>query len=61
MNTVWQYFDKIYDDVKLSFQIENILMEDDGTYVLCDFGSATAKNLNPKTHGVQQIEDELKR
>ena len=42
-------------------QVENILMEDNGTYVLCDFGSATAKNLNPKVHGVQQVEDELKR
>lgn len=36
-------------------------MEDSGAYVLCDFGSATAKQLNPQTHGVQQVEDELKR
>jgi len=36
-------------------------MENDGTYVLCDFGSATARFLNPKTNSIQQIEEELKR
>ena len=36
-------------------------MEDNHNYVLCDFGSATAKFLNPKTHGVQLIEDELQK
>ena len=36
-------------------------MEDNGTFVLCDFGSATAKCLNPQQHGVQQVEDELKK
>ena len=36
-------------------------MENDGTYVLCDFGSATARFLNPKTNSIQQTEEELKR
>ncbi len=36
-------------------------MEDSGTYVLCDFGSATAKFHNPQTHGVGQVEEELKK
>ena len=44
-----------------AFQVENILMEDNGTYVLCDFGSATAKFLTPQTHGVGQVEEELKK
>ena len=42
-------------------QVENILMDDDGTYVLCDFGSATAKFWNPKIHSVKEIEEELSR
>ena len=36
-------------------------MEDSGTYVLCDFGSATAKCHNPQQHGVGQVEEELKK
>ena len=36
-------------------------MEDNGNYVLCDFGSATPRFLNPQTNGVQQVEDELKK
>ena len=36
-------------------------MELDGTYVLCDFGSATARFLSPSASSIQQIEEELKR
>ena len=43
------------------FQVENILMDDNGTYVLCDFGSATAKFWNPKLHSVKDIDEELTR
>ena len=46
---------------EILLQVENILMQDSGVYVLCDFGSATAKFFNGKTHGIQQIEDELKK
>ena len=40
-------------------QVENILQEDSGAYVLCDFGSATAKFLTPQQYGVAQVEEEL--
>ena len=36
-------------------------MQDSGTYVLCDFGSATAKMYDPQKHKMAQVEDELKR
>ena len=42
-------------------QVENILMDENGTYVLCDFGSATAKFWNPKKHSVKDIDEELSR
>ncbi|CAH1794694.1 unnamed protein product [Owenia fusiformis] len=45
----------IHRDLK----VENILYEDSGNYVLCDFGSATAKQLNPDKYGVKQVEDEI--
>ncbi|ESO08902.1 hypothetical protein HELRODRAFT_150508, partial [Helobdella robusta] len=38
---------------------ENILIDDDGTYMLCDFGSATSKFYEPIKVGVQLVEDEL--
>ncbi|CAD5113895.1 DgyrCDS3054 [Dimorphilus gyrociliatus] len=48
----------IHRDLK----VENILFEvQTGNYVLCDFGSATARKLNPGKHGVQNVEDELKK
>ena len=42
-------------------QVENILLSDSGNYVLCDFGSATAKVLNPTTMGVAVVEEEIKK
>jgi serine/threonine protein kinase len=41
--------------------VENILMDENGVYVLCDFGSATAKFWNPQKHSVKEIEEELSR
>ena len=47
----------IHRDLK----VENVLRSDQGGhYVLCDFGSATAKVLNPSVQGVIQIEEEIK-
>jgi AP2-associated kinase len=42
-------------------KVENVLQTADGSYVLCDFGSATAKVLDPKVQGITQIEEEIKR
>jgi len=36
-------------------------MDDSGTYVLCDFGSATPRFLNPQKHSIKDIEEELQR
>lgn len=47
----------IHRDLK----IENILQNDDGNFVLCDFGSSTAKILNPNKHGATAVDDEIKR
>lgn len=47
----------IHRDLK----VENILFNDTGHYVLCDFGSATAKVLNPSTMGVVVVEEEIKK
>ncbi|XP_034243808.1 uncharacterized protein LOC117646752 [Thrips palmi] len=40
-------------------KVENILVNEHGHYVLCDFGSATAKVLNPETQGVPAVQEEL--
>ena len=42
-------------------QVENILLNDQGSYVLCDFGSATHKVLLPHKDGVTAVEDEIKK
>ena len=46
----------IHRDLK----VENILVSNDSeTYILCDFGSATAKMLNPQKHPVAQVTGHL--
>lgn len=47
----------IHRDLK----VENILHSDSGHYVLCDFGSATAKVLSPSSHGAAVVEEEIKK
>ncbi|XP_037957091.1 serine-rich adhesin for platelets [Teleopsis dalmanni] len=47
----------IHRDLK----VENILQNDTGNFVLCDFGSATAKVLNPQQHGVNTVEEEIQK
>ncbi|XP_019961315.2 BMP-2-inducible protein kinase isoform X2 [Paralichthys olivaceus] len=47
----------IHRDLK----VENILLNDQGNYVLCDFGSATHKILLPHKDGVTAVEDEIKK
>nr|XP_004555737.2 BMP-2-inducible protein kinase [Maylandia zebra] len=47
----------IHRDLK----VENILLNDQGNYVLCDFGSATHRVLLPQKDGVASVEDEIKK
>lgn len=44
-----------------ALQVENVLVSDSGNYVVCDFGSATGRILNPSTQGAANVEDEIKR
>lgn len=37
------------------------MLADSGHYVLCDFGSATGKVLNPSVHGAAVVEEEIKK
>lgn len=45
----------------INFQVENILLAESGNYVLCDFGSATGKTLNPNVQGASTVEEEIKK
>lgn len=47
----------IHRDLK----VENVLIDDFGNYVLCDFGSATKRFVIPREVGVQQVQDELQK
>ncbi|XP_068948902.1 BMP-2-inducible protein kinase isoform X2 [Petaurus breviceps papuanus] len=47
--------------VHRDLKVENILLNDGGNYVLCDFGSATNKFLNPQKDGVNLVEEEIKK
>jgi len=42
-------------------KVENILINDSNNYVLCDFGSATQKILEPDKIGVNRVEEEITR
>ncbi|NXS55071.1 BMP2K kinase, partial [Brachypteracias leptosomus] len=47
--------------VHRDLKVENILLNDNGNYVLCDFGSATNKYLNPQKDGVNMVEEEIQK
>uniref|UniRef100_A0A8D0EY17 Protein kinase domain-containing protein n=1 Tax=Strix occidentalis caurina TaxID=311401 RepID=A0A8D0EY17_STROC len=47
----------VHQDLK----VENILLNNNGKYVLCDFGSATNKYLKPQKDGVNVVEEEIKK
>ncbi|XP_063697673.1 uncharacterized protein LOC134828621 [Culicoides brevitarsis] len=47
--------------VHRDLKVENILVNDVGNYVLCDFGSATGKVLDPQVHGVTHVEEEIQK
>lgn len=42
-------------------QVENILVGENGQYVLCDFGSATGKVLSTGTHNAASIIEEIEK
>ncbi|CAG5107472.1 Oidioi.mRNA.OKI2018_I69.chr1.g3343.t1.cds [Oikopleura dioica] len=40
-------------------KVENVLIHDSGRYVLCDFGSASSRILEPDKNGVSTVEEEI--
>ncbi len=49
-----------YGIIHRDIKVENILI-DNSNYVLCDFGSATHKVLDPRLNSIQYIADEIQR
>ncbi|KAK3722074.1 hypothetical protein QZH41_019817, partial [Actinostola sp. cb2023] len=47
----------IHRDLK----VENILRSSRGEFVLCDYGSATRRVINPETEGPTKVEEEIQR
>ncbi|XP_018421075.1 PREDICTED: BMP-2-inducible protein kinase [Nanorana parkeri] len=47
--------------VHRDLKVENILLNDSGHFVLCDFGSATNRFLSPQRDGVSIVEEEIKK
>ncbi|NXK87295.1 BMP2K kinase, partial [Formicarius rufipectus] len=47
--------------VHRDLKVENLLLNDSGNYVLCDFGSATNRFLHPQRDGVNMVEEEIKK
>lgn len=37
------------------------MLADSGDFVLCDFGSATGRILDPSTHGVPRVQEEIEK
>lgn len=56
-----RYFASVIHYVFVFTQIENILIDDNGTYVLCDFGSATNIVFSTITHPITVVEEEITR
>jgi len=40
-------------------KVENVLIHDQGRYLLCDFGSASSRMLEPDKNGVSAVEEEI--
>jgi len=42
-------------------KVENILQSEKGNFVLCDFGSATARVMSPEKHGTTAVDEDIKK
>ena len=42
-------------------QVENILQDSEGSFVLCDYGSCTVKTMHPEVQGAAECEDQIAR